>query len=83
MHPHILESITEQRIEELRNSRAGSVETPEPGSSRSHTTNGPMGKAKSRVGIWMVTTGWKLASDGTGAQVRLHSLTTNTVGATL
>jgi hypothetical protein len=83
MYPYVLEVITEQRIEELRNSRASLIESPETGSSRSHSANGPIGKAKSRVGNWMVTTGSKLANDGAGSPLRLHSQVTNSVGATL
>jgi hypothetical protein len=83
VHPHVLESITEQRLEELRNSRASSIESPGPGIRRSHNTNGPVGKAKSKVGIWMVTTGQKLVNDGTGTPARLRSLSTNTPAITL
>ena len=70
MHPLIMESIAEQRLEDLRADRhpvTDDCPRRGPGRARSHSPHGPMGRAEARIGAWMVTTGSRLVRNGTGS----------------
>jgi hypothetical protein len=71
VHPLILESLAEQRIDDLRASRSdrrgGRGRRPAKRSSGSGSN--PMGRAQAKVGLWMVDTGTRLVKHGDGARV--------------
>ena len=75
MHPSVLESLTEQRIEELRASRSsysGSRGRKLFGrNSPGAGTPGPVGRVQARFGTWMVDAGSKLVA-GSGAVSSVH-----------
>jgi hypothetical protein len=78
MHPLVMESIAEQRLEDLRADRHPvTVDRPRrgPGRARSQHPRGPWGRAETKIGAWMVTTGSRLVRNGTGSGERLRHLT--------
>jgi hypothetical protein len=69
VHPVILESLAQQRLDDLRASSGSSRK----GRSRKSTNRtspqspGPMGRAQARIGVWMVDTGSRLVAHGAGS----------------
>jgi hypothetical protein len=74
MHPLVMESIAEQRLEELRNDRhpVTGGRRRGPGRARALWSGGPLGHTEARIGAWMVTTGLRLvrSADESGGQLR-------------
>jgi hypothetical protein len=71
MHPMVLASLTEQRLEDLRADRH-----PENGAGRARrrSGSGPIGKVETKVGAWMVSTGWRLVRNGNGTPPQLRPI---------
>jgi hypothetical protein len=67
MHPLVLQSITEQRLEELRSGVSGRPNKRGPRRSRSRGKRGPMGRTQARMGVWMIETGSRMVKNGGGA----------------
>jgi hypothetical protein len=67
MHPLVLQSITEQRLEELRSGVSGRPNKRRPRHSRSRGKHGPMGRTQARMGVWMVETGSRMVKNSGGA----------------
>jgi hypothetical protein len=70
VHPIILESLAQQRLDDLRGSRRSSRGSRgrRPEKDSSSETSGPIGRAQTRVGVWMVDAGTKLAAHGEGVR---------------
>jgi len=67
MHPLVLESITEQRLEELRSGTSATRPSNRgPRNSRSRGSRGPVGRTQARMGVWMVETGLRMVRNGEG-----------------
>ena len=69
MHPVVLESLAQQRLEDLRASSGSSLKG-RGRKSRNRTSPespGPMGRAQARIGVWMVDTGSRLVAHGAGS----------------
>ncbi len=80
MHPLVLESIAEQRLDDLRKDRhpvTGGRPRRGPGRARSNSSHGPLGRTEARVGAWMVTTGLRLVLNGTRSGNQLPPLSTS------
>jgi hypothetical protein len=62
VHPVILESLAQQRLDDLRASRCSSRGSRGRRPSKNNTPEipGPMGRAQAKVGVWMVDAGTKL-----------------------
>jgi hypothetical protein len=70
MHPLVMQSIAEQRLEDLRkDSRPFTVGRLRrgPGRARTNSSHGPLGRTETRIGTWMVTTGLRLVHNGSGS----------------
>lgn len=77
MHPLVMASIAEQRLEDLRADRhpvTGGRPCGGPSRARSQSAHGTLGRVEARVGTWMVTTGCRLVRNGTGSGGQLRSL---------
>jgi hypothetical protein len=77
MHPFVLESIAQQRLDDLKADRHGKVRDrrrDRRNRSSSGSGSGPIGRTQSRVGIWMVTTGWRLVRSSGATSPPLRSL---------
>jgi hypothetical protein len=72
VHPSVLESLAQQRIEDLRSSscssRGSRGRRPSKNDSPSEGTAGPIGRTQARLGTWMVDAGTKLVYHGAGAE---------------
>jgi hypothetical protein len=77
MHPLIMESIAEQRLEDLRKDRhpvTGGRPSRGAGRARTNSPHGPLGRTEIKVGGWMVTTGLRLVLNGTRSGDQLRPL---------
>jgi len=86
MHPLVLESIAEQRLEDLRKDRhpvTGGRPRRGPGRARTRSSHGPLGRTEVRVGAWMVTTGLRLVRNGAGSGDQLRTLSSSHVRMSL
>jgi hypothetical protein len=80
MHPLVMQSIAEQRLEDLRkDSRPITVGRLRRGPSRArtHSSYGPFGRTEARIGTWMVTTGLRLVHNGSGSGSKLRPLSSS------
>ncbi len=80
MHPLVMESIAEQRLEDLRNDRhpvTGGRPRRGPGRARTNYSHGPLGQTEIRVGGWMVSTGLRLVLNGTRSGDQLRPLSSS------
>ncbi len=78
MHPLVMESIAEQRLEDLRADRHPVTDDRprrRPRRARSQSPRGPWGRTEARIGAWMVTTGSRLVRNGTESGEHLRPLT--------
>ena len=75
MHPVILESLAQQRLDDLRASRCSSRGSRgrRPSKNSSPETPGPMGRAQAKVGVWMVDAGTRLVAHGDGTRAAAFS----------
>jgi hypothetical protein len=64
MHPMVLESLTEQRLQELRSGVSGRPSRRGRGNPRSRRGRGPVSRTQERVGVWMVETGLRMVESG-------------------
>ncbi len=80
MHPLVLESIAEQRLEDLRKDRhpvTGGRPRRGPGRARTHSSHGPLGRTEVRVGAWMMTAGLRLVQNRTRSTDQLRPLSSS------
>jgi len=82
MHPLVLESLTEQRLEDLRSSTSSRPSHRGPRNSRSRGRSGPVGRTQARMGFWMVETGMRMVNNG-GATPGAGSFPGSTASASL
>jgi hypothetical protein len=79
MHPVFMESIAEQRLEDLRTDRHPVVvgnRRRGPGRARNQSGRGPVNRVEAKVGVWMMATGWRLVRNGTSSPLSMSVPTT-------